>query len=578
MFGLSRCKEIARTEFKIDLHQCAQSSVIDTTNSLSTQTKRKLALGMKYVGLHSSEKKSCALEIARILGAQLLDDNSIAIPEQRQKKLILGPYIGIDQQTLIQPYDPAKIIKLPHLHSDAKIPRPKNCTGIFKKADKGSSIVFLSRQSYNEAALKHLKTNNYSLVDDNDATEERSIQELESLLEDTQRHGPPHLKKLISSITTAASRTKRIYFLPKIHKPLDEDQLFKIRPIVDCRNTALSTADQAIAKFLSKLNPHLSTIATSSIDLLQSIRAIDTSHLQACFYTADVADLYTNVPINEAIGHIRLLLDEFQIGKPDERELAIRILAICLENNFFKFGDQRFQQKHGIPMGSNSAPIVADAFLYALERHIPETTSVLLFKRYRDDIFALTTSPEAAMSLDNKYKQLHPRIKLESQWSTEKAEVLDIKLAKFEDGSIRTGVFFKATNNLPLLHRRSNHPLATLHGAIKGRFINFLRICNNTSDLMSAFLSLIQNSTKFGYREEEIIKIANEAIKQCSNLPWPYLKESRRECKRDYRTNNIVTYCRNLEPIYDLARKRKYRLAFREGKNTISTLSRTADC
>jgi hypothetical protein len=322
----------------------------------------------------------------------------------------------------------------------------------------------------------------------------------------------------------------------------------------------------------------MTTIATSTIDLLTAINAVTTSGLDVWFYTADVEDLYTNVDVDGAINAIRVLLDEANHGSLKQRKFIINILNICLRNNIFYFGKTRYRQVHGIPMGSNSAPIVADAWLYHLERElVKNATNTLVFKRYRDDIFAITSDESAARQLDEQYKALHPRIRLESEFSNIKANVLDVAISKFdEDGSIRTGVYFKATNSLPILHRRSNHPMSTLRGAIKGRFISFVRICNNTTDLMSAVLSLVQNSSKYGYTEEELLGIARDAILQCSKRPWPYLRP-KDDFRQDYRTNNVVRYVRGLEPLYRAARNRKIKLSLSEGKGLLAKLQRTKD-
>jgi hypothetical protein len=43
------------------------------------------------------------------------------------------------------------------------------------------------------------------------------------------------------------------------------------------------------------------------------------------------------------------------------------ILGFLVDNIFVVFGDQVFQQSIGIPMGTNSAPLLADLFLYSYE-------------------------------------------------------------------------------------------------------------------------------------------------------------------------------------------------------------------
>jgi hypothetical protein len=566
------------------LHQCSQPSVIDTTGNLTRKEKAALARGLKVVDLTKSEKDEALIEISNILNAKLSTTNGthrVEIPEAKFSKRCLGPYVGLAAQTVIVQAQPALTLSLRPFISDQSMTQIKTRrdTGVFKKSDKGSSLVYLSKEAYRSMGLKYLNTPNYQVID---AETDNGLQAMERLFNEASKS--KDCAKLIQAISLLPKRERHIYFLPKIHKPLDVDSLYKVRPIVDCCETALAAADKVAAMFLSSLNKHMFTIATSTIDLLKDIHATNTVGIDVWFYTADVEDLYTNVDVNGAIEAIEELIDEFGIGTVPQRQFIVSVLRICLANNLFWFGDRRYRQMHGIPMGSNSAPVVADAWLFKLERTLVSNAlsnsnaGILAFRRYRDDIFAIATSEAAARQLDAGYKALHPRIRLESEFSNTKANVLDVAISKFEDdGSIRTGAYFKATNSLPLLHRSSNHPLSTLRGAIKGRFISFVRICNNTTDLFSAILSLAKNAANYGYTEEEVLGIARDAILQCSKLDWPHLRPKDDCFKQDYRTNNVVRYVRGLEPLYQAAKRRKIKVSLSEGKSLINKLCRTKD-
>jgi hypothetical protein len=43
------------------------------------------------------------------------------------------------------------------------------------------------------------------------------------------------------------------------------------------------------------------------------------------------------------------------------------MLCFLVDNIYAVFGDHVFQQSAGIPMGTNSAPLLADLFLYSYE-------------------------------------------------------------------------------------------------------------------------------------------------------------------------------------------------------------------
>jgi hypothetical protein len=564
-----------------EIHKCAQPSVIDKTGTLRSNELTLLSQGLKVVSLSRSEKMSSLSQVVQTLGGTFKEgdsDLSVSVPASKFKKTSLGPFVGLDAQTVIALPRPARSVRLPRPTNDLQLGRLNSLrkNGVFKKSDKGSSLVYLTKAIYVSSGKKHLNTANYKVVE---GPSDEGLLAMQQLVDITHQQGSKPATDLIARLCLTFKRQRFIYFLPKIHKPLDIDGWFKVRPIVDCRDTALAAADQVAAKFLSPLNKHMFTIAGSTIDLLTAIHNTITVDINAIFYVADVEDLYTNVPIDESTDACKILLDEFAIGDPHQRTLIISMLKITLLNNIFCFAGTWYRQLHGIPMGSNSAPIVADAFLFFLERKLVSSAiGIRLFKRYRDDIFAIAETEAHAIALDTGYKALHPRIRLESTFSSQRANVLDVAISKFEeDGSLRLGVYFKPTNSLPLLHRSSNHPLITLHGAIKGRFISFIRICNNTTDLFSAIFSLVASATKYGYTEQEVMALAHDAITQCSTRPWPYLRPSE-TAPKDYRTDNVLVYSRILEPLYAEARRRKIKISLAEGQNLMKKLCRTKDC
>lgn len=572
---------MAQIGFDFVIHRCALPPLIDTTKSLSLQESRLLMRGLKVVSLNKRQKTANLKDICTILGAEATfgpkGQVKVSIPSQKFKKLVLGPIIGLNQQNVIIPQQPALTLHLPPLHGDKQFERVNELrsNSITKQADKGGSIVIMKKEKYSAGMHEHVDSSNYTPVPDDVGN---GMNDLLALFEEVNQKGPDECKSFIGKIDNNPTRQRHMYGSPKVHKGLDADKKYKLRPIIDCVGTPLSAADKAVAKFCSPLNRHMHTIASSSLEVVAAINEVDTAGQDVTLYTADVVDLYGNVPIQAGIDCLEKLLNEFDIGPKPVRNLVIRILTICLHNNIFFFEGKRYRQVHGIPMGSNSAPIVADAFLFDLEREtVKNATGLILFKRYRDDLFGIFDNEGNARQFNNDYNLLYPtRIQLEAAFSNTTAAVLDIKLGKFEDGSIRTGVYFKPTNSLPLLHHDSNHPWPVLHGAIKGRFITFIRLCNNTMDLASAILSLTNSAIKYGYDERELLAIAEQAIVQCSRRQWPYTRPASAP-SHDYRTINVVQYTRDLDRLYGISRSRKTRIALSQGPSLLKQLCRTKD-
>ena len=79
----------------------------------------------------------------------------------------------------------------------------------------------------------------------------------------------------------------------------------------------------------------------------------------------------------------------------------IKMLEYLIDNIFMEFGERIFQQKIGIPMGTNCAPLLADLFLYSYEadfvqsllkagkKHLAQQFNFTY--RYIDDVLSLKT-------------------------------------------------------------------------------------------------------------------------------------------------------------------------------------------
>jgi Reverse transcriptase (RNA-dependent DNA polymerase) len=566
--------------------------VMDTTGTGDAVTLSTLEIGVKTVILDERTHQQAIEEATQALGATTKrssrGDITMTIPPQKERRVITGSIIGIplrpgdenfrlQGKTITVPSDEERRVevkkrKLKHCKFLAAINRMRQ-QGVFKKADKGSTIVYMTKAEYVEGAEKHLNTANYATATTED--EAVGINQATDFLKRAAKEKPKAYDKLFGKVNIQGTRERWIYFQPKIHKGKQSDGGWKWRPIVDCKNTDLSELDAACAQFCKRLLNKMRTIANSTIDVLRKLRKIATlSGLK--FMTADVADLYTNVPIQEGVDAVFKLLQENNIGTADERVLTKEALEIVFRNNVFNFGERKFKQLHGVPMGSNSAPIVADAFLFLLERQLVEKqTDIEVFSRYRDDILVVASNGKSIKLLIEEYGKLHPRIKIEAE-TGDKVTFLDLRLTQFDNRQLRVGWYTKPTDSLKLLSKDSEHPRHVFRGITEGKITTLFRCCNNYEDWANGLASLIKQNTGRGYRYGDWMKAIDKVCTKLKSQAWPFVKEEVEET-RDYRTTTLCTYARDLDGLYDIMRKRNIKFANKEGKNLQRLLCRSAD-
>ena len=128
----------------------------------------------------------------------------------------------------------------------------------------------------------------------------------------------------------------------------------------------------------------------------------------------DVCSLFTNIPLKETIDlPVDIIFDNnrsMNITKPQLRKLFV----FATSQTHFLFNNEVYDQTDGVAMGSPLGPALANLFMGYHENkwlNSEESSTVLFYKRYVDDIFCLfkcETDAERFLSFLNRQ---HPNIK-----------------------------------------------------------------------------------------------------------------------------------------------------------------------
>jgi hypothetical protein len=186
------------------------------------------------------------------------------------------------------------------------------------------------------------------------------------------------------------------------------------------------------------------------------------------------------------------------------------MLEFLIDNIFVLFGGLVFQQRVGIPMGNNCAPLLADLFLYSYEA---EFIKGLLKKnekklarsfnftfRYIDDVLSLNN-----YRLSDFVDRIYP-IELEIKDTTDtdrSASYLDLHLAIDSEGRLRTKLYDKRDYfNFPIVNFPficSNIPAVFSYGVYLSQMIRYSRACGSYQDFLDRGLLLTRKLLNQGF-------------------------------------------------------------------------------
>jgi len=128
----------------------------------------------------------------------------------------------------------------------------------------------------------------------------------------------------------------------------------------------------------------------------------------------DVDNLYTNVPVNEAI---EITLDMLY-KRPNPPNISFtcihlkHLLEIAVCNIPFRFIDKLYIQIDGVAMGSPLGPLLADIFMSNLELKLNRfsTNKPQIWIRYIDNIFCIFKKQQNIDDFLRRINKWHPNI------------------------------------------------------------------------------------------------------------------------------------------------------------------------
>ena len=425
---------------------------------------------------------------------------------------------------------------------------------VVKPCDKGSGAVIIDKQFYIDTIESYLSYNVYFFeVIQNDPTIKLLAlvkRELDAL---KSRSLIDYKTYLILQPDSKTARCPFLYGIPKIHKtPIT------FRPIVSGNGHPTEKLsifiDHLLKPYVTLHNLYLKD-STDLLNHLEVIGRINPSH--TILFSLDIVSMYTNIPLDELIESVmnriakhppHMLKTKHTQYKP---ELIRKLLETILHNNFFKFSNKFYHQKHGIAMGTPCACSISDIYTcdwltnsFSLLGKMP-----FFYKQYRDDGFGIwTESQEALFEFVNNLNHLHPTFKFKLNYGKQ-LNYLDLNIKLNSNGLLTTETNYKPTDSFAYLHAKSNHPSHCLDNIGLSQSIRHIRNCSNHSTYLHNIHQLKYNLTRKGHDFKLVSKKVSKFKFQMRAQLLSYSKP-----KRLQRTPLVITYNKGMPSLNKIIR------------------------
>ena len=352
---------------------------------------------------------------------------------------------------------------------------------LVKRSDKCKGMVVLPKREYVRKA--GLITADYETVAKNPTPK---LAQTKRVIKTTLSGKVPD--KIVKSVIPSGSRTAELYGLPKTHKPDTP-----LRPIVSACGDPLDKLAWLLERIISQLLSFVPAHLTNTQDYLQRISSQFPHGLPqgSIFFSVDVANLYGNIPTNEAVkATLRLIerhidnIDTFGLTSHDIESL----LDHCLNNSYVRFGDKYFKQTVGVAMGSRIAPPLAIIFMDAIESLILTSPNSqfqpVTNMHYIDDVLGIWT--HGSDKLDEYFHFLnsfHPALKftIERTDKTPNSSIpfLDTLITVQDNDTYTTELYIKPMAAPIIIHYTSAHPMQCKRSVLHSQLLRAKRVGSN---------------------------------------------------------------------------------------------------
>lgn len=322
---------------------------------------------------------------------------------------------------------------------------------IFTKADKGNTVIALTKDDYVLKTKNFIESSNFEILKKDPTNKfqkeiKSAVENSKSIINDRDKY----------KLTLSNPQHPELYSLIKLHK-----NGYPIRPVVSFFTAPSFNVSKFLIDIISKFcsfKPQFSI--KNSTELINKIQDISLPH-NSKFISFDVTNLFTSIPPKETITLVDNLLTSNNVNPVIHADI-LTLLRVCMNQNYFHFNEEIYSCKDGLIMGNPLSPLLAEIFMDNLEKIIhkhPMSNKFIYWYRYVDDIIANFTGTTRQLdSFLTFINSVHSNIKFTIEMEQNNSiNFLDLTISKINNKH-DFSIFHKPSHTDITIHNSSVHP------------------------------------------------------------------------------------------------------------------------
>ena len=345
--------------------------------------------------------------------------------------------------------------------------------------DEGMGICVMDKSTYHSKLDKIISLPQFEKVLPKRKNEKHPVLKEEEIIIETLKTLKSEgeiSEELFDKIKPRGSQPARLYGLSKVHK---KDT--SLRPVLSMPGSAYHKIAVQVTEWLSVVDECKINSSTKSIaDSLKSIK-LDEDEVIVSF---DVASLYTNVPVTEAIDVCSDLLfsGKYQLP-PVNKPTFKKLLEIATCNVLMLTHDGYYRQRDGLAMGSPPAPPLANGWLHSHDHKIRDDAK--LYSRYIDDIIRSISKCKVETKL-REINNLHPSLSFTIETEIEgQLPFLDMKITR-SNCNLSSTWYCKPTDTGLIMNFHALAPTRYKRSVVCGFVHRIYRACSTWENFHSS--------------------------------------------------------------------------------------------